>query len=109
MDETFITPMEGGAFELSGMTPLEDVAEALSIEFGEEDYDTYDTLNGFLISKLDRIPQEDEDSEISYGGYLFKILKVENKMIHSVKASRILPEEERQNIGIEPDDNERNA
>ncbi|MBT9779366.1 DUF21 domain-containing protein [Clostridium sp. MCC353] len=109
VDETFITPMEGGAFELSGMTPLEDVAEALSIEFGEEDYDTYDTLNGFLISKLDRIPQENEDSEISFGGYLFKILKVENKMIHSVKASRILPEEEAQNIGIEPDDNDRNA
>ena len=109
VDETFITPLEDGSYELSGMTPLEDVAEALSIEFGEEDYDTYDTLNGFLISKLDRIPQEDEDSEISYSGYLFKILKVENKMIHSVKASKVSSEEESRSIGMQSDDNDRNA
>ena len=92
VDETFITAAEDGSFLLSGMTPLEDVAEALEIEFEEEDYDTYDTLNGFLISKLDRIPRENEDSEILHEGYRFKILKVENKMIHTVRASRI-PEE----------------
>ena len=46
-------------------------------------------MNGFLISKLDRIPQEDEDSEVEFEGYIFKIISVENKMIRSVKVTPV--------------------
>jgi putative hemolysin len=74
---------------LNGLTPLREAADALGIEFTEEEQDSYDTINGFLISKLDRIPREDEDSEVEYKGYLFKILSVENKMIHSVKVTPV--------------------
>ena len=48
--------MEDGTFVMSGLTPLEDVMETLDIELPEEDSDTYDTLNGYLVSRLDRIP-----------------------------------------------------
>ena len=88
-DEDFISKHDDGSFIFDGMAPLEDVAEALGIEFGEEDYDNYDTLNGFLISRLDRIPKEGEKPEVKYNGYLFKVLSVENKMIHAV---RVVPE-----------------
>lgn len=88
VDEEFVVQSADG-YVMNGMTPLEDVAETLSIEFSEEDYDSYDTMNGFLISKLDRIPQEDEDSEVEFEGYIFKIISVENKMIRSVKVTRI--------------------
>ena len=50
-------------------------------------------LNGFLISRLDRIPSEDEKPEIVYEGCRFSVLKVENKMIKTVKVERILEEE----------------
>ena len=85
-DEDFISKRDDGSFIFDGLTPLDDVAEALEIEFEEEDYDNYDTLNGFLISKLDRIPKEGEQPEVKYGGYDFKVLSVENKMIHAVMA-----------------------
>lgn len=88
VDEEFVVQSADG-YVMNGMTPLEDVAETLSIEFSEEDYDSYDTMNGFLISKLDRIPQEDEDSEVEFEGYIFKIISVENKMIRSVKVTRV--------------------
>lgn len=87
-DEEFISRRDDGSYLLDGMTPLEDVSKALDLEFEEEEYDTYDTINGFLISKLDRIPQEDEILEISYQGLLFKVLSVENKMIHTVIVTR---------------------
>lgn len=87
-DENFIMMSEDGTFMMNGMTPLEDVADALGIEFEEEECDAYDTVNGFLISKLDRIPKKDEHSEVVYQGFVFKILKVENKMIHTVRISR---------------------
>lgn len=57
----FIQAMEDGTFVMSGLTPLEDVMETLDIELPEEDSDTYDTLNGYLVSRMDCIPQEGEN------------------------------------------------
>ena len=88
-EEEFITPLEDGSFSMSGMTPLEDVTAALSIRFSEEASDTYDTLNGFLISRLDRIPQEHEKPLVEFAGCRFQVTKVGNKMIESVHVSRI--------------------
>ncbi|WP_124066073.1 hemolysin family protein [Clostridium sp. E02] len=94
VDEENIILSDDGTFIMKGMTTLEEVESALLIEFLEEDYDAYDTVNGLLISKLDRIPQEGEVSEISVMGYRFKILQVENKMIQTVKVWKEVPENE---------------
>lgn len=87
--EVFITQTEGGAFLLKGMAPLEEVSEQLGIACDED----YDTLNGFLISKLDRIPADGERCEVTCGGYIFHILQVKDKMIQVVRAVP-LPEKE---------------
>ena len=63
--------------------------ELLGITFDEEEFET---LNGFLISRLDRIPEPDEQLDVDYKGYNFKILSVVKKMIGSVLV-RKLPEE----------------
>ena len=91
VDEEFIAESEDGSYIVSGMTPLDEVAKTLDIEFEEDDYDSYDTINGFLISRLDRIPQEGEQTEVEYQGYGFKILQVENKMIHTIRIQRLAP------------------
>ena len=93
-EEEYISALEDG-FVLNGMTPLEEVEEALGITFCEEDKDSYDTLNGFLVSRLGHIPKKDEKSEVSYGGYVFRILSLENKTIRSVKAMRVPVEEQK--------------
>ena len=49
-EEPDIVVKENGSFQLSGMTPLDDVEDALEMEFDEDDKDNFDTLNGFLIS-----------------------------------------------------------
>lgn len=89
VEEKFIVPQENGSLVMSGMTPLSQAQEALKITFPQEDLDNYDTVNGLLISRLDRIPQEGELPEIVYQGVCFSVLKVENKMVHTVKAVRI--------------------
>ncbi len=99
-EEELITREPDGSVVIAGITRLEDVEEALSITFDQEDSDTYDTLNGFLISKLNRIPKEGEELELEYQGYQFHVLKVENKMIHSVRAHP-LPEQEQTKEGLE--------
>lgn len=80
--EIFITPLEGGAYLLKGLAPLEEVAKRLSITYDEN----FDTLNGLLISLLDRIPAEGERPVVTYEGYSFHILQVKDKMIQTVKA-----------------------
>ncbi|MDD3797317.1 MAG: transporter associated domain-containing protein [Lachnospiraceae bacterium] len=89
-DERFILKEEDGSYRMDGMTPLEDVEETLDITFEEEDYET---LNGYLIFRMDRIPEEDEHSVIEEKGYSFQILEVDNKTIKWVKVTR-LPETE---------------
>ena len=46
-EEPDIVVKENGSFQLSGMTPLDDVEDALEMEFDEDDKDNFDTLNGF--------------------------------------------------------------
>ena len=89
VDEQYIVRGEGDALIMSGMTPLEEAQEELGISFPEEDLENYDTINGLLISRLDRIPGDDEQPEIQYLGYRFCVLKVENKMIHSVRVTKL--------------------
>ncbi len=88
-EEDFIEEKGNDEYIIEGKTPLEDLEERFHISFHEEDFET---LNGFLISKMDKIPDEDEEFEISVDGYHFKVLSVENKMIHSVLVTK-LPEE----------------
>ena len=73
------------------MTPLEELEEKLNIDFQEEEFDT---LNGYLISKMKKIPEEGEEFEIIVGEYLFKVLLVENKMIQSVLVTKTVPDQE---------------
>ena len=75
----FITREEDGSYLMAGMTPLEEVEEILDLSFEEEDFDT---LNGFLVQRLDRIPgDEDAGTVISVPGYDFTIREVESHMI----------------------------
>ncbi len=77
---------------IEGITPLEELEERFGIDFQE---DEFDTLNGFMISKMDRIPEKGEEYSIDVGDYEFKILDVENRMIKRVLVTR-LPEKEEQ-------------
>lgn len=90
VEHHFITEAEDGSFRMSGMTPLEEVEEALHLDFGDADYDT---LNGLLISLIDRIPAEDEHVCVTYEGYDFEVLSMKDKMIQWVKVVRNNKEE----------------
>lgn len=89
-DENHIEEKGDNEYLIEGMTKLEDLEERFGIDFGEREFET---LNGFLISRLDRIPDEDENTEICEYGYSFKIMSVEKNVIQSVLVSK-LPDEE---------------
>ena len=88
-EEAMIEKLADGSYIMDGMTPAEEALELLGIELPDED--EFETLNGLLISLLDRIPSDEEKLELDVSGYHFKVLTVENKMIKKVKITK-LPE-----------------
>ena len=90
-DVQMIRECKDGGYLMDGMTPLSDVEDVLGIRLDEEDYDT---LNGWLISLIDRIPADGERVKIFEKGYLFHIVKVEKKMIRLVKILKTIEEKE---------------
>ena len=90
-DEAYIEETENDdEYIIEGITPLEELEERFEISFNEEEFET---LNGFLISKMDKIPEENEEFSIDVDGYSFRILSVENRMIKIVLVTK-LPEKE---------------
>lgn len=80
-ENLLIEELPDGSFLMNGMAPLDEVADSLGIDFDTQDYDT---LNGFLISLIDKIPNDNEVFEVSYKNYTFHVNKVEHKIIKSV-------------------------
>lgn len=76
-DESYVT---------DGIVDLKDLEDILEIEFEK---DEYETLNGFMVDKLDRIPSEGETFVVEYEGYKFTTLEVDNNAIESVKIEKI--------------------
>lgn len=81
-EEDNIVKTEENEYLVKGLTPLEDIEEELDITFDEEEFDT---INGFIISKLDRIPGKNEKPEIVSCGCTFKVLEVDGKIISLIK------------------------
>ncbi len=88
-EEQIVTEADG-SYIIEGQADLEDVEVKLGIEFECEDIDT---LSGFMIYKLGKIPDEGESFEVEYKGYIFKTLEVRNRMILKVKVEKMKQEE----------------
>lgn len=67
-EENYIRKNDDETFIMDGMTEFSDVKEALSLPV---DDDAYETLNGFIISLSDKIPEEGDKTVISAYGYRF--------------------------------------
>ena len=79
-------------YVIAGITPLSELEERFGISFQEEEFET---LNGFLISKLDKIPEKSDENfeelseERKADEYQYRILSVENRMIQSVLVKKM--------------------
>lgn len=88
-EASYISRNEADEYVIQGKMPLEELQEQLGISFEEE---PFDTVNGFVISRLEHIPEEGEDFEFDYEGYTFRILEVKDRMIQTVLAQPKAPE-----------------
>lgn len=97
-EEQDIVKVNDTTFNFDGTTNIDEVEEQLNLKFPEGEYDT---LGGFIMSELGHIPTEEEQAEVTFGGYTFKVLEVEERRIETVRAEK-LPEQAAAENGPEP-------
>ena len=85
-EETMIASQQDGSFLMQGMAPFDEVCQTLGITLEDEEYDT---LNGFLISLIGRIPGEHEQFDLECQGWRFHVFSVRDKMVHMVRALKL--------------------
>ena len=86
-EEQMIIKAKDGSYILRGEAALSEVAEETGIQIKESDLENFDTVNGLIISLLDRIPSDGERENVSYGDYNIGILEVRNKMIRKCRVT----------------------
>lgn len=89
VEEKRITRLATGNYLVNGFIDLEDLEDYLPVKFEKENYET---LNGFMIDQLERLPGEDEECVVEYSGYRFTVLLVDNNTIQRVKIEKIWEE-----------------
>ena len=80
-----IKKVDNNTFIFDGSIALYDVEKYLDIRIDDEDVDT---LGGYLIKKLDRIPKDGEKPIVETEKIIYKIEKVSNRKIIKVKACK---------------------
>lgn len=86
--EELIVQRDENSWLIDGITPIEDVVHALQIdEFPH--FEDYDTLAGFLMVMLRRIPRRTDS--VNWAGYKFEVMDVDSYRIDQVLVTR-LPE-----------------
>ncbi|NLD50143.1 MAG: HlyC/CorC family transporter, partial [Clostridiaceae bacterium] len=83
--ENEIEKVDDNTFIIDGKTNLDNVREVLNIELP---VDEYGTLSGFLTGYLGRIPAEGEKPVIELDTVVFRVEKVDEKMISKVKVCK---------------------
>ena len=91
VEERHIHKKGKDSFIIDGTTALSEIEQKLHISFDVTDFET---LNGYMISKLERLPKEDDHFVTEVCGFTFEIISVENRMVTKVSVKKIYKKEE---------------
>ena len=86
-EKDLIEQKADGSYIVDGLVDFSEIVELLELPV---ETDSFETMNGFLISLLDKIPSEGENAKLQAYGYEFQVLKVEDKMIRRVMIQRAI-------------------
>lgn len=89
-EQTFSVDSDG-SYTFDGLTELRDVLEVVELPIEE---DSFETLNGYVISLLEKVPNDGECETVVAHGYRFEIQCVENRIIREVRITKNYLDEE---------------
>lgn len=81
-EEEIITKITDNEYLIDGLISLDDLNDALDLQLSS---DSYDSLGGFIIEKLDRLAEAND--KVEHENLIFKVDKMDNKRIDKVRLS----------------------
>jgi putative hemolysin len=84
-DEKDFEKLDENTYLMNGIMNLRDVEDILDVRLPIEDFDT---LSGFIIGQIGRIPDENEQPVIEFNGVVFKVEKVDERRVARVKVCK---------------------
>ncbi len=91
--EEEIRTEDDGSFVAEGSATIGEINEHLDLELDENNED-YDTVGGLIIKLLGYIPEEDEEIYLEYEGCGFKVEKISERRIETVRIVKLQPSED---------------
>ncbi|MBK1780684.1 HlyC/CorC family transporter [Advenella sp. WQ 585] len=97
LQEEWIVKRDDHSWLVDGMTPIEEVMAALTIKEFEGFENNYETMAGFIMYKLRKVPRPTDF--VLYEGYKFEVVDIDNYRIDQVLVTR--HDEEKQNLTVD--------
>lgn len=91
-DEQEIVPLDETHWRISGITPLEDIAETLGVEFPEDE--EAETLGGLVFANLDVIPADGTHPTVDAYGLHIQVEELSDRRVEWARVSKLAPPEE---------------
>ena len=89
--EPHIDQIDTNTWALIGNVDLYDIEQALNVDIGLEDVDTF---TGLVFNELDMVPNDGEQNiELEFKGLLIQISRVEDHQIVYAKVTKLVPDE----------------
>lgn len=95
-EEEELIKISDDVYTIAGTADPEKILPVFGIELPEDN--CFNTMSGFIVELLGRIPEENENPSAKYGNVVFTVLVTEDKCITKIKAQLIAPEENNTNI-----------
>ena len=86
-EEQQIVRRDENSWLIDGVTPIQDVQRALDLDAPLPHADEYETLAGFLMVMLRRVPKRTDS--VSWGGYTFEVMDVDSYRIDQVMVTDV--------------------
>ncbi|WP_031433740.1 HlyC/CorC family transporter [Methylomarinum vadi] len=79
-EEEYIHQRSKREFTLKALTPIEEFNDYFGAELDDEECDT---IGGFIVQQLERLPKKGE--KLEFGRFRFEVLRADNRRIHLLK------------------------
>lgn len=90
-EESKVEVVNEQKYKMDGMTPMDEVSQILDTDLTDPENEI-DTLNGFLINEIHRVPMDHETFTVKTHGFAFHVKDVKDHVIREVLVEPI-PEE----------------
>lgn len=80
---------------IDGLASIDTVDDIIN---GGLPIDDYDTLSGFILNQLGRLPEENEQIKFTYNNFIYEVTQYDENIIETIKATKVVAEQEEEEL-----------